>query len=162
MADIILVNLSFLFFFSLSFSAVMDVIKMEREIDPLALERSNNTDIEEEKPQEGNVLDLKVTGIKTECVDDSYDVKSEMTFDKTDVPIDFVFVKSEVEEGNELDLHVTEIKTECMDHSCDLKSEMTFVESPVPIDSPIIKIEAELRSSTFLRYYHRRCVPGGM
>ncbi|KAJ4425927.1 hypothetical protein ANN_27553 [Periplaneta americana] len=160
--------------------SVMDVIKMEREIDPLALERSNNTDIEEEKPQfynvvifyndemrsedspkdyptfafwlgkisekpnqEGNVLDLKVTGIKTECVDDSYDVKSEVTFDKTDVPIDFVFVKSEVEEGNVLDLHVIEIKTECMDHSYDLKSEMTFVESPVPIDSPIIKIEAE-------------------
>ncbi|XP_069670015.1 uncharacterized protein [Periplaneta americana] len=121
----------------------MEVIKIEREIDTLAFELSNNTDIEEEKLQEGNVFDVQVTGIKTECVDHSYEVKSKMTFDKTPVPIELCFVKSEVKEGNALDLHMTEIKTECMDHSYGLKSEMTFEESSLPIDFPIMKSEAE-------------------
>ncbi|XP_069669998.1 zinc finger protein 431-like isoform X8 [Periplaneta americana] len=124
-------------------TAVMDVIKKERDIDTLALEGSNNTYIGKEKLQEGNALDLQVTGIKTECMDHGYGVKSEMTFDKTPVPIEVSFVKSDVEEGNELDLHMAEIKTECMDHSYDLKSEMTFEESPVPAGFPVMKSEAE-------------------
>ncbi|KAJ4425930.1 hypothetical protein ANN_27556 [Periplaneta americana] len=138
------------------FRTVMDVFKMEREIGTLALEASNDTDIKEEKLQEGNVLDLQVTGIKTECMDCSYEVKPKMTFDKTHMPIGISFVKNEVDmstvylEGNELDLHMTEIKTECMDHSYDLKSEMTFDESPVPIDFPVVKSEAELKSSSFM------------
>ncbi|XP_069669427.1 uncharacterized protein [Periplaneta americana] len=123
----------------------MDVIKMERELDLLAIERHYNTDIEEQKSlsQQGNVLDLQVTGIKTEYMDHNSDVKAEMTFYDTPVPIVFPIVKSEVEDGNVLDLHVTEIKTECMDRSCDLKSEMTFEEFPVPTDFPIMKSEAE-------------------
>ncbi|XP_069670000.1 uncharacterized protein [Periplaneta americana] len=124
-------------------TAVMDVIKKERDIDTLALEGSNNTYIGKEKLQEGNVLDLQVTGMKTECMDHSYEVKSEMAFDKSPVPIELSFVKSEVEEGTVLGLHMTEIKTECMDHSYDLKSEMTFEESPVPAGFPVMKSEAE-------------------
>ncbi|XP_069670105.1 uncharacterized protein [Periplaneta americana] len=118
--------------------AMMDAIKMGREIDTLALEGSNNTDIEEEKLEEGKILDLQVTGIKTGCMDHSTDVKSEMTFDKTYMPIDISFVKSEVEEENE-----AEIKTESMDHSCGLKSEISHDDSPVPIDFPIMKREVE-------------------
>ncbi|XP_069670106.1 gelsolin-related protein of 125 kDa-like isoform X8 [Periplaneta americana] len=124
-------------------TAVMDVIKMQCETDPLPLERKINTDIEEQKLQEGNVSYLQVTGIKTECIDHSSDVKSEMTFDKTHVPIDLSFVKNEVEEENVLKLHMSEIKTECMDHSYDLKAEMTFEESPVPVDFSIMKNEVE-------------------
>ncbi|XP_069670011.1 zinc finger protein 431-like isoform X2 [Periplaneta americana] len=123
--------------------AVMEVIKIEREIDTLAFEGRNNTDIEEMKLQEGNLLDLQVIAIKTECMDHSYEVKPKMTFDKTDVPIDISFAKREIEEGNILDLDMTEIKTECMDQSYDLKSEMTFEEPPVPIDFPVMKSEPE-------------------
>ncbi|XP_069673125.1 uncharacterized protein PF3D7_1120000-like isoform X3 [Periplaneta americana] len=123
----------------------MEVIKMEREIDPLALERSNNTDIEEQKPLsgEGNVLALQVTGIKRECLDRSYDVQTEMTFDETPLRVDFPVVKSEVEEENVLDLQMTQLKSEYVDKSCDLKSEVTFDETPVPIDFPIVKSEIE-------------------
>ncbi|XP_069690443.1 uncharacterized protein [Periplaneta americana] len=124
----------------------MDVIKMEREIDPLAIEGNNNTDTEELKTlsEEGNRLDLLMTGIKTECMDHNYDVKTEMTFDKSLVSSNFPVLKSEVEEENVLDPHMTEIKSECMDHSYDVKSEMTFDESPVPIDFPIVKNKDEI------------------
>ncbi|XP_069669498.1 uncharacterized protein [Periplaneta americana] len=92
---------------------------------------------------EGNVLDLQVTGIKTECVDHSYDVKTEKTVDETAVLIDFPVVKSEVEEGNVLDLHRTEIKAECVNQRYDMKPEITFVEIPVPIDCSIVKNEVQ-------------------
>ncbi|KAJ4425919.1 hypothetical protein ANN_27545 [Periplaneta americana] len=79
-------------------TVVMDVIKIESEIDPLALERSNNTDVVEQNSlsQEGNSLDLHMTKIKTECMDHSYDLKSEVTFEETSVPFDFAIVKSEI------------------------------------------------------------------
>ncbi|XP_069669497.1 uncharacterized protein [Periplaneta americana] len=129
----------------------MDMIKVECEIDPLAIEDSNHTDVEEQKPlsEEGNVLDLQVTGIKTECVDHSYDVKTEKTVDETAVLIDFPVVKSEVEEGNVLDLHRTEIKAECVNQRYDMKPEITFVEIPVPIDCSIVKneVQAELHKT---------------
>ncbi|XP_069672080.1 uncharacterized protein [Periplaneta americana] len=126
---------------------MMDVFKMEREIGSLAIGRSNNTDVskEEEKPlsEKGNILDLQVTGINTECMDHTYAIKNEMAFGKTPVPIDFMVMKSGAEEENELDLHMTEIKLECIDKSYDLKSEITFDETPVPIDYPIMKNEVE-------------------
>ncbi|XP_069672298.1 uncharacterized protein [Periplaneta americana] len=129
----------------------MDMIQMEYELDPLAIERSDNTDTEEQKPlsEEGNILDLHVTGVKTECMDHSYDVKTEMTFFESLVPMDFHVVKSEVEESalheeeNELHLDMTEIKMECIDKSYDLKSEITFDEIPVPIGFPIMKSEVQ-------------------
>ncbi|XP_069670200.1 uncharacterized protein [Periplaneta americana] len=124
----------------------MDVIKMEPDINPLSMQTSDA----EEKPlsEEGDVLDQHFTEIKTECKGHSYDLTSEMAFDKIPVLIDFE-VKSEVEEENVLDLHMTEIKTECMDRSYDLKSEMTFGDTPVPIDSPIMKSEAKEETHEF-------------
>ncbi|XP_069672260.1 uncharacterized protein [Periplaneta americana] len=74
-------------------SVVMDVIKMEYESDPLAIEGRVIP-----CKKEGNVLDEQVIGIKTECMDHSYDVQTEMTFDETPVSNDFPIVKSEVEE----------------------------------------------------------------
>ncbi|XP_069672576.1 uncharacterized protein [Periplaneta americana] len=83
-----------------SLIVVMEEIKMEHGIDTLVIERSNDTDIEEQKPlsEEGNLLDLQVTGIKKENIDHSYDIKSEMTFSETPAPISFPFLKNEVED----------------------------------------------------------------
>ncbi|KAJ4425576.1 hypothetical protein ANN_27771 [Periplaneta americana] len=47
--------------------------------------------------QKGNILDLQVTGINTECMDHTYAIKNEMAFGKTPVPIDFIVMKSEAE-----------------------------------------------------------------
>ncbi|XP_069669786.1 uncharacterized protein [Periplaneta americana] len=123
----------------------MYVIKMEPNTDFKATERSVNTEMEEWKPlsEEVNILDLQVTGIKTECTDYTYDLKTEMTFDETPVPIDFPVLKSEAEERNILDLQVTGIKTECTDHTYDLKTEIIFGETPVPVDFPVLKSEAK-------------------
>ncbi|XP_069673305.1 uncharacterized protein [Periplaneta americana] len=111
----------------------MDVIKKEPEIDFLAIKRSNNTDMEDQKPfsEEGNVLDLQVIEIKTECVDHSYDVKTEMTFDETSVQIDFSFVKSEAEEGaHELNTVEEEVKLEIMEEEDEVLTESYFCTLP--------------------------------
>ncbi|XP_069673307.1 uncharacterized protein [Periplaneta americana] len=108
----------------------MDVIKKEPEIDFLAIKRSNNTDMEDQKPfsEEGNVLDLQVIEIKTECVDHSYDVKTEMTFDETSVQIDFSFVKSEAEEGaHELNTVEEEVKLEIMEEEDEVLTERNLL-----------------------------------
>ncbi|XP_069669276.1 uncharacterized protein [Periplaneta americana] len=119
----------------------MDVIKMEPDINALHMQTS---DAEEKSlSEEGNILDLHVTEIKTEYKDHSYDLISEMTVDKTSVPVDFPVMKSEVEEENVLDLHMSEIKTECMVKSYDLKSEITFEETPVPVCFSIMNSEAK-------------------
>ncbi|XP_069672711.1 uncharacterized protein [Periplaneta americana] len=114
----------------------MDMIKEEPEVDPLATQSSDNTDTDEKKPlsEEGNLLDLHVTGIKTECVDNSYDFTSETKFEETAVPTDFVYIKCKAEDG---------IKTECKDHSCGLNLEMALDETLVPIDFPVVKSEVE-------------------
>ncbi|XP_069670245.1 uncharacterized protein [Periplaneta americana] len=92
----------------------MDVIKMEPGSDPMGIHSSGIADVEEKKPlsEEGNLLDLDVTKIKTECIDHGYDVKSEVTFEETAVPIVFPVLKSEAEEEFcELD-QVKEVKLE--------------------------------------------------
>ncbi|XP_069671042.1 gastrula zinc finger protein XlCGF17.1-like isoform X2 [Periplaneta americana] len=79
----------------------MDVIKMEPEFDPLAIQKFDNTEIEKKKPfsEEGNLLHQHVTEIKTESkVHNITDPKSEMTFGETPVPIEISIVKSEVTE----------------------------------------------------------------
>ncbi|KAJ4425918.1 hypothetical protein ANN_27544 [Periplaneta americana] len=78
---------------------MMDVIKREPDINPLAKETSYKIDIEERNSisEEGNIYDLHATEIKTEYMDQSYDLKSEVTFEETSVPIDFPIVKSEAE-----------------------------------------------------------------
>ncbi|XP_069670168.1 uncharacterized protein [Periplaneta americana] len=94
---------------------VMDMIKMEPDIDPLAKETSYKTVTEETNSlsQEGSVLYLHSTEIKTECVDRSYDLKSEITFEETPVSIDFPIVKTEIEEeALELNRVEEEVKLE--------------------------------------------------
>ncbi|XP_069669282.1 uncharacterized protein [Periplaneta americana] len=94
---------------------VMNVIKMEPGSDPLGIETSGITDIEEKKPlsEEGNLSDLDVSKIKTECIDHRYNVKSEMTFEETAAPIAFPVLKSEAEEEFcELDQVKEEVKLE--------------------------------------------------
>ncbi|XP_069669767.1 uncharacterized protein [Periplaneta americana] len=77
-----------------------DLMKMEPDSDPLAIETSDNADTEEGKllSEEGNLLDFHFTAIKTECMDHRYEVKSEMTYEEAAVSVDFPIVKSEAEE----------------------------------------------------------------
>ncbi|XP_069671074.1 zinc finger protein 239-like isoform X1 [Periplaneta americana] len=79
---------------------VMDVIKMEPDSDPLAIQRSDNADAEENKPlsEDEKLRDRYMNEIKTECIDHSYDLNSETSFKETSVRIDFPVVKSEAEE----------------------------------------------------------------
>ncbi|XP_069670849.1 zinc finger protein 723-like isoform X2 [Periplaneta americana] len=74
---------------------VMDLIKMEPEVDPLDLQDNKTYKLEEKKASSegGNLSHLEVCGMKTECVDQSYEMKVE----DTPVPIGFAFVKSEVD-----------------------------------------------------------------
>ncbi|XP_069672138.1 uncharacterized protein [Periplaneta americana] len=126
----------------------MDDLKMEPDSDPLAIQTSDNADTEERKlsSEEGNLLDFHFTEIKTESIEQRYDVKSEMTYEEAAVSVDFPIVKNEAEEGNLLDFHFTEIKTESIEHTYDVKSEMTYEEAAVSIDFPIVKNEAEENS----------------
>ncbi|XP_069670912.1 uncharacterized protein [Periplaneta americana] len=83
-----------------------DLMKMEPDSDPLAIQTSDNADAEEGKllSEEGNLLDFHFTAIKTECIDHRYDVKSEMTYEEVEVSVDFPIMKSEAEENScELD-----------------------------------------------------------
>ncbi|XP_069671032.1 uncharacterized protein [Periplaneta americana] len=107
---------------------VMDMIKNEPEVDPLNMERCYDADMEEKKPvsEKCALLDLHVTGINSKCTDD-YDLKSEMTTEKTPESIDFPIVKSEAdEESCELDelkeevkVEVTAEEDEILTESCD-------------------------------------------
>ncbi|KAJ4425359.1 hypothetical protein ANN_27974 [Periplaneta americana] len=95
-------------------TVLMDVIKMEPGSDPIGIQTSGIANIEEKKPlsEEANLLDLDVTKIKTECIDHRYDIKSEIVFEESAVPIDFPMLKSEAEEEFcELD-QVKEVKLE--------------------------------------------------
>ncbi|KAJ4425979.1 hypothetical protein ANN_27605 [Periplaneta americana] len=105
----------------------MDVIKNEPEVDPLAIQWSDNTDRDEKKPlsEEGNLLDLHVAGIKTERVDHSYDLTSDIKIEETAMPTNFVTTKCKTEE--EL-CHLDTIKDE-------LKVEVTAEENEILTDS---------------------------
>ncbi|XP_069690454.1 uncharacterized protein [Periplaneta americana] len=74
---------------------MMDLIKMEPEVDPLDLQAHDNT---YGIKKEGNISHLEVTGIKTECMDQNYEIKSEIKVEDAPVPTSFVFMKSEVDE----------------------------------------------------------------
>ncbi|KAJ4425674.1 hypothetical protein ANN_27870 [Periplaneta americana] len=73
----------------------MAAIKMEPEVDPLAVQPFDDTIKEEEKPapDEGNLLDLHVTRIKEEYMDDSYNHTSEIKSEPNNFPV----VKCEAE-----------------------------------------------------------------
>ncbi|XP_069669943.1 uncharacterized protein [Periplaneta americana] len=105
----------------------MDVIKMEPGSDPMGIQTSGIADIEEKKPlsEEGNLLDLDVTKIKTECIDHRYDMKSEIVFEESAMPIDFPMLKNEAEEEfceldqvKEVKLEVTAKENEVLTERC--------------------------------------------
>ncbi|XP_069671154.1 uncharacterized protein [Periplaneta americana] len=77
-----------------------DLMKMEPDSDPLAIQTSDNADTEEGKllSEEGDLLDFHFVAIKTECMDHRYEVKSEMTYEEAAVSVDFPIVKTEAEE----------------------------------------------------------------
>ncbi|XP_069671224.1 uncharacterized protein [Periplaneta americana] len=85
-----------------SLRVVMDVIKMEPAVDLLDLQLHDSTwEMEENDPlsEEGNSSHLDVTGLKTECVDPSYDIKPELKVEEPTLePISFAAVKTEVDE----------------------------------------------------------------
>ncbi|XP_069672966.1 zinc finger and BTB domain-containing protein 14-like [Periplaneta americana] len=78
----------------------MDAIKMEPEVDPLAVQPCDDAIKQEENPSsdEGNSLDLHVTKIKEEYVDDSYDHTSEIKSEEIVLSNNFPVVKCEAEE----------------------------------------------------------------
>ncbi|XP_069671087.1 uncharacterized protein [Periplaneta americana] len=97
---------------------VMDVIKMELEVDPLARETCDNTDLDEKPvPEELSLLNLTSTEIKMEFNDYSNALSSEIKFEETLVPVTFPEVKKEVEEescvlGKSDDRLKVEVKSE--------------------------------------------------
>ncbi|XP_069669534.1 zinc finger protein 664-like [Periplaneta americana] len=89
---------------------VMEVIKTEPDTNLLAIP---SDDTEEKRPllQEENLLDLHVTTVKEECLDDSYDHTSELKFEEIILPNNFPIAKCEVEEESfELDQVEEEVK----------------------------------------------------
>ncbi|XP_069672493.1 uncharacterized protein [Periplaneta americana] len=79
----------------------MDVIKTEPEVDPLVIETSDNTDTDQKKlfSEKRILLDVDMTRIKMESMDNSDDLKLEMAFEQTAMPTDISIVKTGVEEG---------------------------------------------------------------
>ncbi|KAJ4425933.1 hypothetical protein ANN_27559 [Periplaneta americana] len=74
---------------------------MEPEVDPLDSQLHDNTYKTEENndlSEERNLLDLQATGMKTEYVDHSYDLKSQIKDEDSSVPNIFPVMKCEVEE----------------------------------------------------------------
>ncbi|XP_069673017.1 uncharacterized protein PF3D7_1120000-like isoform X3 [Periplaneta americana] len=107
-------------------------------------------EVNEVSSEEGNLSHLQVTDMKTECVDQSYDIKSEIKVeDTTPVPISFHMVKTEDDERNIGDQNVTGIKEEYEDQIEDLASEIKFEDDPVQISFPVLKHEPEEVHSAF-------------
>ncbi|XP_069671215.1 uncharacterized protein [Periplaneta americana] len=128
----------------------MDVIKVELEVNPLPLERSDVTADEEKKPilEERILGDHHVTYIKEEYEDHRQDLKTEIKFEEDPVPFSFPVVKREPEEWNLWDQHVTDIKEDYEDQSQDHTTEINL-EGPVPISFPLLKHEPEEAHSDF-------------
>ncbi|XP_069690867.1 uncharacterized protein [Periplaneta americana] len=108
----------------------MDVIKMEPALDLLDIQLHDNTyELEGNDPlsEEGNLSHVDVTGMKTECVDKSYNFKSEIKVeDTTPVAISLPMVKTEVDEDffdvdrvqREQKVEVSSEKDEVLTESC--------------------------------------------
>ncbi|XP_069669705.1 gastrula zinc finger protein XlCGF17.1-like isoform X2 [Periplaneta americana] len=128
----------------------MDLIKMEPEDDPLSLLQHDNTHrIEENKAssKEENLSHLEETGMKTECLDQSYDIKSEIKVeDTTPVPISFPMVKTEVDEDLlDVDGVQQEQKVEVSSEEDEMLTEniVNNVEQCVPQECPGIDCHGE-------------------
>ncbi|XP_069670403.1 uncharacterized protein [Periplaneta americana] len=109
----------------------MDEIKMEPEVDLLGLEPHNTCEIKENTTlsEEGDLSHLQVPGIKTECLDHSYDLTSEVKVEDTPEPVSFRMMKCEVEDTPQ-PVSFPIVKSE--------------VEStPVPITFPMVKSEVD-------------------
>ncbi|XP_069670336.1 uncharacterized protein [Periplaneta americana] len=80
----------------------MDLIKTEPKVDPLTIRTSHDRDVEDMKPlsEEGNSLDPHITGVKMECLEDSYVLSSEIKLEENIFPINFPVVKCETEENS--------------------------------------------------------------
>ncbi|XP_069669440.1 uncharacterized protein [Periplaneta americana] len=78
---------------------MMDVIKIEHEVDPLATQSNDNTDAQEKKPlpEEVDLLNLDLTEIKTECKDNAHDVISEIKVEEVGVSLTSPMVNCEAE-----------------------------------------------------------------
>ncbi|XP_069670084.1 uncharacterized protein [Periplaneta americana] len=123
----------------------MDAIKMEPEVDPLAIHWSDNTDTDEKKPlaEKGKSMVFSMPGVQDNCVAYNYDRSSEVKFEETGVPPNFAMVKCETKEENLLDPHMAGTKTECMDHSYDFTSETNVEESVMPINFVTTECKSE-------------------
>ncbi|XP_069670081.1 protein GVQW3-like isoform X7 [Periplaneta americana] len=78
---------------------VMDAIKKELEVDPLAIQSSDDTATDEKLlPEDGNLLDLHMGGIKTECVDHGCDLTSQIKIEETAVPTNFATIMCKAED----------------------------------------------------------------
>ncbi|XP_069697066.1 uncharacterized protein [Periplaneta americana] len=119
----------------------MDVIKMEPEVDPLAIGTIDKSDSEGKNlsSEEVNLLNLQSTQIKSEHEDHSYDITSGIKYEETPVAVNLPMVKPEAQEKNLFDLHMIHIKMECTDQTCDLTSDIKVEETPF-----IVKSEAEV------------------
>ncbi|KAJ4425608.1 hypothetical protein ANN_27804 [Periplaneta americana] len=83
-----------------NYKVAMEVIKKEPDVDPLSIQWSDNTHTADKKPlsEEGNLLDLHLAGIKTECMDHSYVLTSETKVEETALPNNIVTMKCKAEE----------------------------------------------------------------
>ncbi|XP_069673274.1 uncharacterized protein [Periplaneta americana] len=93
---------------------MMEVIKMEVDVDPLAIQSSDNTNTDGKKPllEEGHLLDLHMAGIKTESVDHTYDFTSGNKVEESAVASNFVTKKCKAEEKYDVDAVKDELKLE--------------------------------------------------
>ncbi|KAJ4426010.1 hypothetical protein ANN_27637 [Periplaneta americana] len=88
---------------------VMDVIKMEPEVDRLDLQPYDNTyktgenealpEVSSTKRSRKKLPKLQVKGMKTECLDHSCDLTSQMNTEDTQVPVSFAVMKCEGEDS---------------------------------------------------------------
>ncbi|XP_069673470.1 uncharacterized protein [Periplaneta americana] len=87
-------------FESRHWQVAMEVMKKEPDVDPLSIQWSDNTHTADKKPlsEEGNLLALHLAGIKTECVDHSYDPTSEIKVEEIALPDNIVTTKCKAEE----------------------------------------------------------------
>ncbi|KAJ4425705.1 hypothetical protein ANN_27901 [Periplaneta americana] len=121
-------------------TVTMDVIKTELEVDPLALDTSDDTDKDEKKPILENIIEATRVAQLAKTLACRSGLPLECGFDSR---LDFS------EERNLVDQHVIGIKEEYDDQSQDLTSEIKFEEDPVPIPFPVVKREPKEEQSDF-------------
>ncbi|XP_069680857.1 zinc finger protein OZF-like isoform X6 [Periplaneta americana] len=95
-------------------NTVMDVIKSEPDVDLLAANTSDDMDFQEKETlsEEGNLLMPHVTWIKSECVDNSYDLTSEVKLEAPEITPCISFKCETEEESYDVDVVEDETKLE--------------------------------------------------